>query len=143
MMLIKTRKILIALALVAMMLSTVTAFAAESPSEIIAIQPFWTNTSNVNVVLSISGTTANCSAIVEGYSGTTKIVADVTLERKAANGTYTTVKTWTNQSANGSRLLFDESYSVTSGYTYRLTVSAKVTRNGTTETASNWVEKTA
>lgn len=132
----KSRKALISLALVVVLMSTMTAFAAEP----FPIQPFWANTSGIDVTLSISGTTASCSAVVEGYSGTTKITADVTLERKATNGTYTTVKTWSNQSVSGTRLLFSETYTITSGYTYRLTVTAKVTRNGTTETASNWME---
>ena len=45
----KTRKTLIALALMAMMLSG-DRICRRTPSEIIAIQPFWTNASNVNVV---------------------------------------------------------------------------------------------
>lgn len=138
----KSRKTLIVLALVITMLSTMTAFAAAPTSSVGVIQPYWTNTSDVGVSMSVNGTTASCSAIVEGYSGTTKIVADITLERKAANGTYTTVKTWTNQSVSGTRLSFTDTCSITKGYTYRLTITAKVTRNGSTETVSNWVEKT-
>lgn len=107
------------------------------------ITPFWTNTSSVTVSISFSGTTATCSGIIDGFSGTTKITADFVLERKNSNGTYTVVKTFPTKTANSASLRFSDTATITTGYTYRLSVSATVTRNGTNETVSGWVEKKA
>lgn len=114
--------------------------SAAPISEDVIIQPFWINTDSIIVGLSFTDTTANCDAKVSGMTGTTKINATVTLERKV-NGSYTAVKTWSNQSVSGDTLRFSDTYSVTKGYTYRLTITADVTRNGAIETVSNWVEK--
>jgi hypothetical protein len=105
----------------------------------VGISPMYTNVSYVNMNLTFSGTTANCSSTIQGLSGTTSITATYTLQRKETNGSYTTLKTWT-PSASGMTLRLNETHTVTSGYTYRLSVTASVTRNGTTETVSNWVE---
>ena len=112
---------------------------ATNALAVIPIQPFWTNVSEVRPTLSFSGTTANCSAFVQGFSGTTKIAATVTLARKNGNS-WTTVKTWT-QTANSTVLTWSGTQSITTGNTYRLTITANVTRNGTTETVSNWIER--
>lgn len=93
------------------------------------ITPFWTNTSSVTVSIS--------------FSGTTKITADFVLERKNSNGTYTVVKTFPTKTTNSASLRFSDTATITTGYTYRLSLSATVTRNGTNETVSGWVEKKA
>ena len=100
----------------------------------------WANASRVAVDLSFDGGKAECTGIVYGKSGTTKISATFTLERKNANGTYTHVTSWYT-STSGLSLNFFEATSVSSGYTYRLKVSASVTCNGTTETVSTSVER--
>jgi hypothetical protein len=55
------------------------------------------------------------------------------LQRRNANGTWTTERTWSNSSAN-SVLTWSGTNAVVAGNTYRLRVEARVTRNGTTET---------
>ena len=115
--------------------------SVEAESMVYAMQPHWENTSSVTAGLSFSGTTANCSAIVVGLSGTTRIVATIRLER-LEDGILRPVRTWSNQSANASTLTFSNTHTVTRGFTYRLTVEADVTRNGVTERATSWVERT-
>ena len=137
----KSRKTIVVLMIAVMMCSTNTLAQTPSSNPPIVIQPFWTNASEVNPKLSFDGTTATCSAIVKGFSGTTKITATAKLGRKTGTSTYTTVKTWSDLSVNGATLTFSDTYTVTKGYTYRLTISADVTRNGTTESVSNWIEK--
>jgi len=50
------------------------------------------------------------------------------------------VKTWDNLYAEDDVLVFDESWYVATGYTYRLTFTATVNRNGTGETVSGYHE---
>jgi len=58
------------------------------------------------------------------------------LERLNSNGTYTQVTTWNNLSASGSFFMFDTSYYVSRGYTYRFTITATAYINGVGETVS-------
>jgi hypothetical protein len=62
------------------------------------------------------------------------------LYRKNANNTYTYVDTWSD-SVNGTSLTITGSHAATAG-TYKLTVTATVTRNGTAESVSNSAERT-
>jgi hypothetical protein len=119
------------------------AVLAQIPGNVgnIAIQPYWTNVSSVSVSLSSSGKTAYCDATVSAYSGTTKIAAIMVLEQKNADGTYSHVKTWSGLSTISSYLSVGKTHTITPGRTYRLTITADVTRNGTTETVSNWAER--
>lgn len=100
----------------------------------------WINTSTIVSCLTFNGTTASCTVSVDGFKGTTRISATYELQLKIGS-TYSTVKTWT-ASANAEYLDWNDSYSVAKGYTYRLYVTANVTRNGTTETANGWTEGT-
>jgi len=138
---LKTKKMVMALLMAVSMCVINAGFTAPIECKASMIQPLWVNVSNVSAGLSFSGSKANCSAMVQGAVGTTKITATITLERKTGTNSYTTVKTWPNQSVSGSFFTFSDSYTVTAGYTYRLTVTANVTRNGTTETVSNWIER--
>jgi len=110
-----------------------------TPAEEIQILA-WENTSSILSGITFSGSTANCSCSVNGYSGTTNVSATYELQQKI-NGTFYTIKTW---SASASRAYLDwsGSYSVSSGYTYRLYITALVTRNGTTETVNSSVTAT-
>jgi hypothetical protein len=105
----------------------------------IGISPLYTHVSTTRLELSFEGTTAKCSSTIQGLSGTTGVTAAFTLQRKETNGTYTTLKTW-NESASGTTLRFSGTHTITTGFTYRLSVTVKVTRNGTTETVSEWLE---
>lgn len=109
------------------------------------VMPFWTNVSSVTAALSFSGSaangySANCTGRIIGLSGTTHIAAAITLYRKNANNTYTYVDTWSD-SVNGTSLTITGSHAATAG-TYKLTVTATVTRNGTAESVSNSAERT-
>lgn len=119
------------------------AFAADdfetpsSPADIMGVQ--WANIDSFKVDLSFEGSNGYCSARVIGKSGTTRIIGKVVLARKNINGTYTTIKTWNNLDVFDDSL-FDETYYVSLGYTYRLTATATVYRNGTAETVTGYAE---
>lgn len=103
----------------------------------------WTNTSSVNTMLSYSGTTAKCKVEIDAFSGTTSIVANMYLYKKNADNTYSLVASWLNQTASGDYLYVSKEKTIISGTTYKLEVSAKVTRNGYTETVTGSMEKKA
>jgi len=103
------------------------------------VQPMWYNTSWTYTQLTFSsGGVAQCSAIIQGLSGTTRITATVLLERQLADGSWYLVKAWRGVGVYGDLLTFDESWGpVVSGYTYRLTINASVTRNGFVESVTS------
>lgn len=103
------------------------------------IQRRWSNTDQISMALDVSGTTATCGSKILGNPGTTKIVATFVLERKTGS-TYTNVKTWPTKTVNGEVLRFSDTCTLTKGGTYRFSVSAVVTRNGTDETVTAWTE---
>ena len=70
--------------------------------------------------LSFSGTTATCSLRVYAPRATDSIVASVTLKHGSS-----TVKQWTNLTANGI-LNFSDTASVTHGETYTLQVTLEI-----------------
>lgn len=96
----------------------------------------WVNTTSVKVNLSFDGSKAICGACVIGKANTSKITGTVVLARKNSDGTYTTVKKWSDLKAAGDKLIFDKTYYVSKGYTYRLTITSTVYRNGSGETVS-------
>ncbi len=103
------------------------------------VRPMWQNTSWTYTQLTFSsGGTAQCSAIIQGLPGTTRITAIVMLERRLADGTWYLVKVWRGVGVYGDLLTFDENWGpVVSGYTYRLTINAAVTRNGVVESVTS------
>ncbi|MDW2797276.1 hypothetical protein RZO55_06765 [Clostridium boliviensis] len=103
----------------------------------------WANTSSIDINLSFSGSKAICGACVQGWSDVKNITGTAVLSRKNSNGSYTTVKTWKNLNVAGNRLIFDGRYYVSRGYTYRLTITATVYRNGVGETVSGYFENYA
>jgi hypothetical protein len=108
---------------------------AETVTEPI-IQPLWYNVSWTYVELTFPGNNvADCLAIIQGLTGTTRITAIVMLERWLPySSSWYLVKVWRGVAADGSLLIFDQSHSpVNSGYLYRLTINAKVTRYGVIE----------
>lgn len=90
------------------------------------------NTDDAKAYLNFSGTRADCAAIVDGKSGTSKITATAYLKRVEGN-VKTVVKSWTGLSTTDESFYFDQSYYVASGYTYEFELDAGVTRNGVTE----------
>jgi hypothetical protein len=109
---------------------------------LMGIDPYWANVMNIPVSLSFSGTTANCQAQVNALSGTTSITGTATLDRENSNGAYTTVYTWTGLSSTTTILNFSGTCTISTGYTYRLTITVTVVRNGVSEVDSNWVTNT-
>ena len=103
----------------------------------------WASTSSIDINLSFDGSKAICGACVQGWSDVKNITGTAVLSRKNSNGTYTTVKTWNNLNVSGNRLIFDGRYYVARGYTYRLTITATVYRNGVGETVSGYFENYA
>lgn len=93
------------------LLLSIPAYALESRGNPIAME------------LSFDDTTANCAVVVSSANANFEITATVKLYRG-----NTCIKTW-NASDSG-YLDFSETYTVTKGYTYKLT--ADVTINGTT-----------
>lgn len=103
----------------------------------VPITPQWINTNDVKLDLYFVNGKAECVGVINGISGTSNISATFKLERKGLLG-WSLEKSWSKNS-KGESLSFYETYAVTKG-TYRLSVTAKVTRNGVTETVNTSVE---
>ncbi|QNK39328.1 hypothetical protein [Caproicibacter fermentans] len=134
------KKQVVSLALSVCMLlfgSGLPAFAATSSagSANSGMQVMLVNTDYMMTNLSFSGDKAECTNVIYGKEGTSKIKVDVYLMRVEGN-TSTTVKHW-SATSYGDELDFYKEYYVSSGYTYKLEVNAAVTRNGTTEYISD------
>jgi hypothetical protein len=121
----------LALILVAMVLPV------QAQAQTIGIMPLYTNTSSISVFISFSGTQATCEADVIGKTSTSKISITLSIQRLESNGTYTTVKTWPEESKNSGDFYLSKTYTCEKGKSYRTHVTAKVTRNGTTETVTS------
>ena len=137
----------IALLFVAMILLTqsMPMVSAQSQSAVASVNdgtigftPYWINVNDMSLDVYLENGNVVCVGTITGASGTTKIDATYTLERKTLFG-WSSVTSWTKSSSN-STLLFSGSASGSTGNTYRLSVTAKVTRNGVTETVSTSVE---
>jgi|GEM_PF-781208 len=92
----------------------------------------WKKMRAVMLDLGFSPGSAHCSGLVLGTSASTSVSAAIALERKNADGSYTRIARWSMVSA-GASLAFDNTYAVAAGYTYRLSVTADVTKNDVTE----------
>lgn len=139
-------KILAAFLLVGMLFLTQSISAqAQMPSTAfqgiegdVTISPQWTNVNDIALDLYFENGDAGCSGQIRALSGTTKISATFKLERKISSG-WLLEKSWSKSSSTNS-LSFFETDTVSSGYTYRLSVTADITRNGVTETVNTSVE---
>jgi|CZCB01.1.fsa_nt_gi hypothetical protein len=98
----------------------------------------WTNVNDITLDLYFEDGEAGCSGEIRALSGTTKISATFTLERKSGT-TWILEKSW-SRSSNTNSLSFFGTDAVMAGFTYRLSVTANVTRNGVTETVSTSVQ---
>ena len=104
----------------------------------IPITPLWENTNDVKLDLYFANGKAECAGIINGISGTSNISATFKLERKGLLG-WSLENSW-SKSSKGESLSFFETEAVKKGYSYRFSVTAKVTRNGVTETVNTSVE---
>ena len=125
---------------VVLALSCMSAFAAEPLSSQEggtttqeSITPFWVNT--LSIIPSISGSAGTYSCSINGVSGTTKISATLVLYEKGWLGGYTEVAR-TSHTTYSASFFKSDSYSFSSGKTYKLEVSGTVTRNGYAEPVS-------
>lgn len=134
----KKRVISMALAVLLLAATNIPAFAAETATKGSigsGIHVMWTDTDDVRVMLYFSGTSAKCSCVIHGKSGTNKITATAYL-RKVTDSGKTTVATWSGLRSYTDTLYMDKTKKVASGYTYELEIDAKVYRNGTAENIS-------
>lgn len=106
---------------------------AETP-----ITLMWENTNDVGLDLYFTNGEAECVGIINGISGTSNISATFKLERKGLFG-WSLLNSW-SKSSRGESLSFFETDAVAKGYTYRLSITAKVTANEVTETVNTSVE---
>lgn len=104
----------------------------------VSVSPQWTNVNDITLDLYFENGEAGCSGKIRALSGSTKISATFKLERKISSG-WAFEKSW-SQSSSTNSLSFFGTDAVSSGYTYRLSVTADVTRSGVTETVSTSVE---
>ena len=104
----------------------------------VPITPQWINTNDVKLDLYFVNGKAECVGIINGISGTSNISATFKLERKESLG-WSLENSWST-SSKGATLSFYKTDAVAKGYTYRLSVTAKVTRNGVTEIVNTSVE---
>jgi len=115
---------------------SVSASAAQPGVE---VTPYWSNVNSIKLNMSLSNGTITSEATVTGYTGTTYISATFTLEKLNGNQ-YERVDSWT---ASNSAMLLSNSHSTskcTAG-TYRLSISGTATKNGTSESFSDWLIK--
>lgn len=110
----------------------------HSTKGVVSISPQWANVNDITLDLYFENGEAGCSGKIRALSGTTKISAIFTLERKSGTS-WMLEKPW-SQSSSTNSLSFFRTDAVAAGYTYRLSVTADVTRNGVTETVSTSVE---
>jgi len=95
----------------------------------LAAEPRWRNVASISPSMS-----------AYALEGTTKIECTLTLYEKGFFGNYTQVSQ-VSETYNGPRHEFVGYYAIKSGTTYKLNTTAKVTRNGVTETVSTDFEK--
>lgn len=131
----KKKAVSLILTLVLLMAAGVPVFAAETGEKGGAGSDFHVmlvNVDDAKAYLNFSGDRADCAAVVDGKSGTTKITANAYLKRVEGN-VKTVVKSWTGLSTTDESFYFDKTYYVSSGYTYEFELDAAITRDGHTE----------
>lgn len=108
-----------------------------SVTSVFSVEPRWSNTRWVIMYHDYVDGDAHCEVDIGGLQGTTRIDnVDIELYKSSQN-CWLIVESWENLYADGSTFYFYEIVeNVEPGYTYRLTVSADVHRNGTVESIS-------
>lgn len=103
----------------------------------LAAEPRWRNVASISP--SMSAYDGSYTSAIIALEGTTKIECTLTLYEKGFSETIRRyLRSWTY---NGPRHEFVGYYAIKSGTTYKLNTTAKVTRNGVTETVSTDFEK--
>ncbi len=134
-----TKKIITALLLVAILVSTVSAIPAYAASAADAMPPAPRRFENIVYIapgLSVSGTTASYSLTVSGATNVTKISAILQIQKMNSNGTYSDYGSSWTASSTASYLRTTGEKTVASGGTYRLKAVVTAVSNITsTETS--------
>ena len=123
-------------------LSFIAPIHAHAEMEMIAneevfIEPFWDNTAIISVSLLINNSgRATMSGSVIGHPGTTSITVNAVLERANPNGTFTHIAAFNNINVESNIWVWERPHYVARGHNYRLTLTATVVRNGTSEVVS-------
>ncbi|MCL2225402.1 MAG: hypothetical protein FWB96_10605 [Defluviitaleaceae bacterium] len=102
----------------------------------VPIEPLWTHTVSAVAGLEITNGRALMSGSVIGRPGTERISVNARLERINPNGSFAHIGTWNNLSATGTIWVWERPHYVARGHDYRLTLTATVFRNGTSEIVS-------
>lgn len=121
-------------------------FLLQGPAYAISLKddmnmPMWVDSRSSKVNLTINQGKVVASARLIGKSGTTKVSATMSLQKKSGSS-WTTVKTWSS-SNSGSSLSFSRSASVSKGNTYRLHVKITTVTNGRSETSTMYSNQAA
>jgi len=111
----------------------------------IDVDELWIHTTLISADIHVTGNGAiTMSGSVLGNPGTSSITVNAVLERQNSNGSFSSTASFSNIRATGAIWDWTRQHTVARGHTYRLTLTATVTRNGTNEvvTASSrpiWV----
>ena len=136
----KNKKLLVLALSLIFMLSVIALpiCAAADPT----ISPLWDNTAMVQISHQRIDGYACCDIEIQGFSGTTKIDnVNITLSR-VSGSQLIEVATWEDLSATGDTFdFYDEVANVPGGYTYRLSFTADVHRNGTVESLDQFSDR--
>ena len=106
-------------------LFSVSAFALEVDAGVSEVMPCYEYVRKATASLDISGGTADASAKVMGYPGTTTRIYITMYLQRNEDGAWKTVKSWSGSSSSYSFEL-NKSAGVESGYTYRVRASCQV-----------------
>ena len=100
----------------------------------IDVDKLWTHTALISADIHVIGNgTITMSGSVLGNPGTSSITVNAVLERQNSNGSFSSIASFNNIRATGIIWDWTRQHSVARGHTYRLTLTATVTRNGTSE----------
>lgn len=107
------------------------------------ISPYWLNTFKVYMCHDWNDGDAVCLIEVVGYSGVTLINnIDITFLQEDYNGGWTEIARWDDLSVSGDYFLWQETVEDTPyGYTYRLTLSFDIYRNGVVEHIDDYFDR--
>ena len=142
----KTRRIA-ALILAAMLFGGLCApaYASQDPDsarEEPIVTTRYTNTDTAILSLNFPNGVAEFAVKIYGITGVTKISADIKLQLKSGSS-YTDVKIWPTQTQYTDIFKYTDTYSgIKKGNTYRLFVTASVTKGSVTEVVTFWTEGT-
>ena len=100
------------------------------------IVPMWDNTNTFTPILSFNGNTGSVTVTIVGKSGVSNITANVKLYYKNSSGTWIkSVHEW-DYDVDQMFLTISESFIATPGRTYKIEVTATLTKNGVEEDIS-------